>query len=509
MTGAPERELKFEFDAGEPVETALAAFLADAGQGRRVQHFESVYFDTPRLDLRARGLVLRVRRAGDRYLQTIKRIKSPGASFDRWEVEHEIAGPAPHFDPEDRAALGAIALKAGKAAFRPVFTVKSERTTWNSEAGGAAVEVALDRGHIVAGGHTSTLCELEIELKQGSAKDLFALGRRLAALAALRPTTFTKDERGYRLLDESWGRAVHARSAPITQAMNPREAFRAVGLECVQHFLLNEMVVRAGFDSEAIHQARIAVRRLRSALSLFRPIAADDRYEAVKSDLKFLSDALGEARDADVFQARILAPAVAQAGAAAHGLDALAAMGERVKLDRYQELIATLASEHCRQKLIGLIEWLEAGDWAGNEDRSDETARAFVRRRIRKAYKRLLRDSAEINDLADEQVHDIRKRAKRLRYCAEFISGVMTGKSRERHKRFLTVLGRVQTRLGKRQDKVFAREMLADLANAPDASMARTFAAGHLDGRLCETLARSRRRGIAKALDALSDSPPA
>src|SRR5262249_18306791 len=156
----------------------------------------------------------------------------------------------------------------------PVFTVKGERTTWTGASHGVDVEFALDRGEIAAGKATSALCELEVELKKGPAKNLFELGRQLVAMAQLRATTFTKDERGYRLLEESWGQAVRHGAAPVKAGMRPREAFRAIALDCLQHFLLNERVVRGACDPEAVHQARIGIRRLRSAISLFKPIIA-------------------------------------------------------------------------------------------------------------------------------------------------------------------------------------------------------------------------------------------
>jgi inorganic triphosphatase YgiF len=75
MAAAHEREVKFQVESGSAVEHAVEA-LAD-GAPRRVEQIESVYFDTPKMDLRARGLSLRVRRNGDRYIQTMKRVDVP------------------------------------------------------------------------------------------------------------------------------------------------------------------------------------------------------------------------------------------------------------------------------------------------------------------------------------------------------------------------------------------------------------------------------------------------
>ncbi|MEJ0023874.1 MAG: CYTH domain-containing protein [Alphaproteobacteria bacterium] len=107
---------------------------------------------------------------------------------------------------------------AEKAVLRPVFTVRSERTSWHRTAEGVDVEFALDRGEIIAGGNKSSLCELEIELKQGAPRDLFDVARVLSESSRLRPTVFAKSDRGYRLLDETWGKPARAKAAPLFRA---------------------------------------------------------------------------------------------------------------------------------------------------------------------------------------------------------------------------------------------------------------------------------------------------
>jgi inorganic triphosphatase YgiF len=511
MSGARERELKFEFDAGEPVETAVDAVLRTAlsAETRKVQQIESVYFDTSALDLRARGMVLRVRRNGDRYVQTIKRSDGPGASFDRWESEHEIAGPQPQLSSKERMAFAAVALRFNAKRLRPVFTVKSERTTWSAQADGADIEFALDRGEIAAGGATSTLCELEVELKQGPTKNLFDLGRRLVLLAKLRPTTFTKDERGYRLLEERWDQAVHASRAPVEPLMDPREAFRAIALDCLHQFTLNERLVRASCDSEAIHQARIAVRRLRSALTVFKSVARDARYAAVKADLKALSDALGSARDAAVFEQRILKAARDEPDAPA-GFAALATRVDQVKQQRYHALVATLNAPEQQEKLLGLIEWVEAGDWRTGAADETETAVRFAKRRLRKVWRAMHRESADIGAAPDEVIHDLRKRAKRLRYAAEFFTNALTKDGERRaHRASLRALENVQKNLGRRQDMVAAREMLASIAaDASTTERDLVFAAGHLDGCIRRDLAKARKPSLKKAAASIAAAKP-
>ena len=506
MAGAQETELKFQVDSAAAVEQAVASVLS--GAVRTIQQIETVYYDTPGHDLRARGLTLRVRRAGDRYTQTIKRADQPGASFSRWETEHDVAGPAPQIDRADRRALAEVALRAGKDAFRPVFTVRAERTSWNGKTGETAIEVALDRGEIVAGGQTSALNALEIELKDGATDGLFNLARRVSALADLRPTIFTKGERGYRLLDESWGRAVRAEPVALDAGMTARQAFRAIALNCLQHYMLNEMVVRRACDGDAIHQSRIAVRRLRSAMWLFTPVLAGDGVEAAKADLKWLSGALGAVRDMDVFLARAIRPALGQ-NPDLPGLDRLAAHFETEKQRRYDELAAALGSPACRARLLNLIEWVEAGAWMQGEDRTP-LALAFARRRLSRHGKQLAKAGRDLAALDHEHLHDLRKRAKRQRYASEFFAAALKGKkARARLKAGLKVLERLQTKLGRQHDFVFAGEILSGVAQRADAvSPVLLFAAGSVAADMRAQLRDYRLDGAQRAAWRLKGAAP-
>ncbi|HWA20934.1 MAG TPA: CHAD domain-containing protein [Caulobacterales bacterium] len=505
MSRTQERELKFEFESGEAVEALVDA--ASAGAPARVQLLETIYFDTPDFDLREGGLSLRVRRAGDQYVQTIKRYVRAGGGTDRWEQAHEVAGPVPQFDEADAKMLSRVSVIAEKAVLRPVFTVRSERTSWQRSAEGVDVEFALDRGEIVAGGNTTSLCELEIELKQGAPRDLFDVARVLSESARLRPTAFTKDERGYRLLDESWGKPARAKPAPLTPRMTPRTAFRAIAHSCVQHFMLNEEVVRLRFDGEAIHQARIGIRRLRSALSLFAPLVQDTQTALVKADLKWISDSLGKVRDLDVFEVRILGARAPDD--APLGFRDLSDHIADLKRQRYGDLVRDLSSERWRRALLRLLQWIEAGDWA-LRDEVAETAMAFATRRVTQKWQKLSRAGSVVRKLDDEALHDLRKCGKRLRYATEFFAPLVKGaQGRERAKDFIGALEDLQNALGRQHDLVFAADMLTEMAAAASAAKPTLmFAAGHLAGEMRSKLAVRSMAGAQAAARKITATAP-
>jgi inorganic triphosphatase YgiF len=505
MSRTQERELKFEFESGEAVEALVDA--ASAAGSPRVQTLETIYFDTADFDLREGGLSLRVRRAGDHYVQTIKRYVRAGGGTDRWEQAHDVAGPVPQFDEADAKMLSRVSVIAEKAVLRPVFTVRSERTSWQRHAEGVDVEFSLDRGEIFAGGAKTSLCELEIELKQGAPRDLFDVARVLSESARLRPTVFTKSERGYRLLDETWGKPARARAAPLSARMTPRTAFRAIAHSCVQHFMLNEEVVRRRLDSEAIHQARIGVRRLRSAFSLFGSLVRDSQTKLVVADLKWISDSLGRVRDLDVFESRML-------GARAEkdpplGFDDLSSHIADLKQQRYRDLVVDLSSERWRSGLLRLLQWIEAGDWA-LRDEVAETAMAYATRRINKKWKELVRDGRGVSRLDDEKLHDLRKSGKRLRYATEFFAPLVKSTAgREQVKQFITALEDLQNALGRQHDLVFAADMLTEMAaTAGAAKPTLMFAAGHLAGEMRLKLSARSRAGAHAATRKIAAAAP-
>src|SRR5207244_2097330 len=109
----------------------------------------------------------------------------------------------------------------------------------------------------------------------------------------------SKAERGYELLEDRQLGAARAEPIELAVQTTAGEALRVIGLACVRHFALNEAAVLAK-DPEAVHQMRVGLRRLRAVLSLFKQMLDDPESEGVKSELRWLSQALDPARDFDV-----------------------------------------------------------------------------------------------------------------------------------------------------------------------------------------------------------------
>lgn len=491
MTSPREYELKLDLSAED------AAALAGRGLGGRAKagrsrRLVSTYYDTPEGRLREHGLTLRIRDTGEGFVQTVKAAGEAGAGlFDRGEWERPVAANEPDPAAAQDSPLADILRQHDK--LRPVFESRVERSTWIARRRGTSLEVALDRGEVVrefAGDRTnSSFAELEIERKSGDPAEIFALARSLARRTALRIGVLTKSERGYALLDGTSPAFVKATRPQLHAAMSAAEAVQSIVRGAVRHFRLNEELLAGEDPVEALHQARVALRRLRSALSLFRDVVADDQVEAIAEGLRDASRVLGEARNLDVYLERVVGPELAR-DTPPPGLpeyrDLIAAERRR----REGEITGLLGSAAFRQLMLDLVAWIETGPWLANDD----ALRAALRNRpvgdmavevLHRQHRRVAKKGRHLDRLDPEARHKVRIAAKKLRYASEFFGSLVAGKAeRKRYEAFLDALERLQDELGDLNDVATGHaiaERFASSAEAQDHAGA-LFAAGRLSG---------------------------
>ena len=475
MTEPVEVELKLEFQVRDRQALLAAPLLEGAG---RPQQLFATYFDTPGGDIRRAGFTLRVRRHGQRRIQTVKAAGKTAGLFIRPEWERTVPADRPLLDPSC-GPLSAILGSAGRERIAPAFTVVVERTPCRIAYGDVAIDCAIDVGEIRAGGRVEAVSELELELGEGSPAALFAMARAFDAVVPLRLGILSKSDRGYRLL-EGATKAESVRLEPETEA---GDAFHAIGSACIRQFRIAEdHILRAG-GADPVHHARVALRRLRSAFTLFRPLIATDRQATPLGDeLRWLAGALGRIRNIDVLIPRFDDEEVGKA---------LVAGRARV----FDEVATLLDSTRARMLLIDLTEWLALGAW--RTDPSDpallrqpvaDYAEAVLGERFRKLGKR----GRHLARLDDARRHKVRIDAKKLRYAVEFFASLYPGR---RHKSFLKALEALQDRLGLLNDMAVAADVLAQL---------------DIDARVPMRGQDARDRLLAKAekaFDALLDAP--
>ncbi|TDR54308.1 CYTH domain-containing protein [Halomonas ventosae] len=200
---ADEIELKLALGAEAP--EALRRHPRLAGLVPTLTRLGNTYYDTPEGELEGARMALRLRRAGDRLLQTLKtRGQGGGGLSTRGEWEWEVPGPG--LDLAGLATLPPMAERDPALLERlvPRFATDFMRETWWLEEDGLSVELALDLGEIRAGEQAVAIRELELELKAGEPAALWSLAETLAEDVALRPSDTSKAARGGALLGGGW-----------------------------------------------------------------------------------------------------------------------------------------------------------------------------------------------------------------------------------------------------------------------------------------------------------------
>jgi inorganic triphosphatase YgiF len=447
-----EVELKLELSRKDADRVASARALQ--GLSGETSALVSVYFDTPEDDLRRRGYALRIRHKGDRRIQTIKAEGAAAAGlFVRPEWECEIEGDTPQLDAAS-SPLAELLPPETRGSLEPRFETRVTRTIFLPVAEGAEIEFAVDVGEIVAGRRRAPLCEVELELKSGPPRALFDFARRLDDHVPLRLGVRSKSERGYALAKGGKAKATRAEPVHLDREGDAREAFAAIAQSCIRQFRLNEGLVMTGGDEGPVHQARVGLRRLRSAFSLFRPLlVGDDRADLLRLELKWLAAQLGEVRNLDVLIPRIGGPV----------RDQLVAARARA-LDHAR---AVLGSARTRLLMIDLAEWLALGDWRlapADPALAARLAPDFAADVLGKHRKRIKKRGRHLAKLDDEQRHEVRIEGKKLRYAAEFFGALYPRrKAQRRREGFLAAIEKLQDLLGELNDLVTGPEVLAAL----------------------------------------------
>ena len=470
MDAPREIELKLQCEGGDFTELARHPFLQDSAPERSA-FLTSTYFDTAAGDLRKAGLTLRVRRDGDGFIQTVKASAKGVGLFDRPEWEGPIGGDQPDLAQLAETPVPALLAGVSDASLHPAFATLVERRARIVGYGASRIEVAFDQGRIETPNGDTPLWELELELKAGQPEDLFTLAQALAETVPLRLGALTKSARGFSLIDGTLRRPSKAPPVRLAKPGSAGEAFQAIAQACLGHLRLNEDVFLHNHDPEALHQLRVALRRLRSAFTLFKPVLAKDTAAAhLREEIKRITEPFGHARNLDVFLAETL-PAEIASRPDEPGLDDLRERLEAERTRAYDAVLSTLESQDWRSLILDLAGWLETGPWRTLPEapERDRPAQEFAEAMLDRLRKRIAKRGRHLDRLNPEARHEVRIEAKKLRYGAEFFASLYADKkAHKRHKAFVSALSDLQDHLGALNDQATAHSVLASLVIAPD-----------------------------------------
>ncbi|MFD0154922.1 CYTH and CHAD domain-containing protein [Streptomyces sp. NPDC055721] len=454
---------------------------------RGVVELDAVYYDTPDLRLAADALTLRRRTGGE---DEGWHLKFPVASG----IRDEIRAPLADTLPGELAGLLRSRIRDGEVV--PVVRLRSARDVRHlvDAKGGLLAELSVDtvRAERLPGGAEAAWTEIEVELADDAADAgadadtdagtalLDAIEKRLGK-AGIRPSA-SASKLARALADTAPRSDTAPAPGPETAPGTAGHAVLVYVREQVDAIVALDPAVRRDLP-DAVHQLRVACRRLRSAFRSYRKVLDRDVTEPVGAELKWLAGELGAARDQEVLTERLRGridalPRTLRLGPVRGRLRSWAAA--RARGGRRRTLAALDSARYLA--LLDTLDELLADPplrKAAARDARPVLARAVLKDHARLAARvdrALALDPGEDRDLA---LHAARKAAKRARYAAEAASPAL-GKPARR------VAGRVksvQSLLGEHQDGVVAREALRELAAQAHAAGESAFTWGLLHGR--------------------------
>jgi len=489
---AQETELKLMLQARD-LPRLLAHPLLAAQKPLR-QHLFNTYFDTPDLALMQRRIAVRERRVGRRTLLTVKTAgTSVGGLSRRGEWEGPTRPGAPDFQAlvSDTALAQELTGLAGQLL--PLFRTDFTRRSWLIGHGSAQIEVALDEGAITTG-HSPThaqgtrseaILELELELKSGPVDALFSLAHALARGPVggaagglwLLPSDRSKAQRGLALFQGSPIAPQKAQARALRPDMHALEAFCTTAQDGLVHLqanllgLLQPHAPPALVDPEFVHQARVALRRLRTGLSLFRSPLPRRFVNHWSARWKTAAAALDATRNWDVLDDRLLQWLTDRA-ARGHTPDAMAPLAQWVlaqRLAAHRQLAEHLHQPALALDLLGFAEALQALPMQGEKpgDRpGGQGLDSWAVDSLRQRHRRLRKQARRAHTLDMEGLHALRIRLKKLRYAQGFLQPLLPPAL----ERSTPVLARAQETLGELNDLVTAQGLM-QACPLPEASL--------------------------------------
>ena len=434
MQIATETERKF--DVPQSFDLPSLTGIAEL-DGSATHDLDATYFDTDDLSLMRHRRTLRRRTGGE---DAGWHLKTPGDGTSRTEHRLPLSGD----DVPDELA-GLVRAIIRRRPLRPVARLRTHRveTPLHDAAGRVLALIAQDRVTAeVDGAEPQTWLEIEVELVEGDAALLDAVQERLLAAGATPAAGPSKVGRalGSRLAEDRPGGRSRGKNK-----INPVLRYGREQRDAINEF---DPGVRAG-DPEAVHKMRVGTRRLRSTLKTFKRSFPEDAAE-LGDELKWLAALLGEVRDGQVLQRKLLADVEAAGpdfGEAAERIRThLEAQVERGRADLERELNG--------ERYLTLLDRIDQLA----DDRSDAEDDPLKRARKSLAKADGLLDTALAGGV-DAELHDARKAYKRARYAVEVFEPV-AGRP---VKSLIAALTELQDVLGAHQDSVVARELLHEL----------------------------------------------
>ena len=456
-----EREIKLAAEVG-----MVLPDLADAVPGltvgpKSVVQLDAVYYDTPTLALARWGVTLRSRSGEAGPVWTLK---LPATAVDSEMSRDELMFDEP-LGPVPSAVRQAVRAYTRSEVLGPVVRLQTERTQFAVELAGQPLAKVCD-DIVVADGAAepvNVFREVEVEL----ALDTSAPEAIDAVVVRLRRAGCRDDEppmpKAFRALGPRAFDPPDVAIPTIGKRATVAQLVRQCLAKSVSQLIDQHARVCTGDDPEALHQFRVAARRLRSDLRTFAPLLDRNWTKWLRDELGWLGSEVGSGRDADVLTERLRSQLARlpdkDAKPVGHLLERLA----ETKTSAFEHVLSTLADDRYVLLLDALVDAARQPRFITTGSMADHRARSVVAALARKPWRRLRRAVDDLGPNApDTAFHAIRILSKRARYAAEAVAPIYGKPAR----RLAAALSDVQEVLGSYQDTTVAELWLRDAAKA-------------------------------------------
>lgn len=469
---APPTEAELRLAVPEKWQAKLKRMplLIGAGTGRaKSTPLKATYFDTPDGALAAAKMNLRIREIGRRRVQTLKVGSGWQAGLtERIEIEGFVRGDEPGLElvhvPEIREFLTRDGIWE---RLQPRFVTEFRRTSrevrFEGRFGRALVSVDLDHGEIRSGSRSMPISELELELKEGDSAALFEL-----ALAIHRDVPLRLEYRGKALRAEQLSAPPEPLPAKgerpaLVGSSRINESAVQILKACQAQVATNEAAILETRHPEGPHQMRVALRRMRASLGMFRAFGDPDLTAHVRAEAKWLANALGEAREWDVYIEDLHMPVERALGEGIPALKDLRGLAEARQETGYRDARAAVGSPRFTALQLNLGLLIESLSASGG--RFDHLARSeeFAASRLEKRFRKVRKMGRRALQGPSEAMHELRLEMKKMRYAAEFFGSLFEAK---KAKAFAKAAARLQNLLGYANDFAVSAEQLAALLDS-------------------------------------------
>lgn len=238
-------------------------------------------------------------------------------------------------------------------------------------------------------------------------------------------------------------------------------------LDAILHSSLQQLLeslpeAEHGHDPEGLHQYRVGLRRLRTALGLIRLLTPSPQVEIFREQAKWLMGELNDARDWDVFTTQTL-PLIAQACPSIAGFDVLLERANAQRNVAYNKARAAMGDQRTRRFQVALGLWVKQQQWRNEMPVEDQAflsrpARRFAAKILHRLHCKILKIGLHFKHLQAEDLHELRIANKKLRYIAEFFLPLFGGA--RAYRRYLKALSKLQNQLGRYTDMAVTERLV-------------------------------------------------